>query len=190
MRIAGDAPTDDILIDLSTEDALVLLGSIEDLSTEEALVLLGDSMRDLSTEDALVLLGDSMRDLSTEDVLVLLGDSVSDLSTEEALVLLVSKSPWPVTTSSRFSGDFIRCREMSLPVSQYEALLAEVRGLRRKAQRVQQLARPLVEGDSQVEGAASSSTTASCRHHQVGAVYIYLYGHSVDSMIISVRGKN
>ncbi|CAH2013850.1 unnamed protein product [Acanthoscelides obtectus] len=78
---------------------------------------------------------------------------------------------------------------MSLPVSQYEALLAEVRGLRRKAQRVQQLARPLVEGDSQVEGAASSSTTASCRHHQVGAVYICSYGNSVDSMTKSVRGK-
>ncbi|XP_050306295.1 adenomatous polyposis coli protein-like isoform X2 [Anthonomus grandis grandis] len=37
---------------------------------------------------------------------------------------------------------------MSLPVSQYEALLAEVRGLRRKAQRVQQLARPLISGNS------------------------------------------
>ncbi|KAJ8951479.1 hypothetical protein NQ318_000173 [Aromia moschata] len=36
---------------------------------------------------------------------------------------------------------------MSLPVSQYEALLAEVRGLRQKAQRVQQLARPLLQGD-------------------------------------------
>ncbi|XP_018575097.1 uncharacterized protein LOC108913928 [Anoplophora glabripennis] len=36
---------------------------------------------------------------------------------------------------------------MSLPVSQYEALLAEVRDLRRKAQRVQQLARPLLQGD-------------------------------------------
>ncbi|KAJ8918932.1 hypothetical protein NQ315_016834 [Exocentrus adspersus] len=34
---------------------------------------------------------------------------------------------------------------MSLPVSQYEALLAEVRDLRRKAQRVQQLARPLLQ---------------------------------------------
>ncbi|XP_066257958.1 adenomatous polyposis coli homolog isoform X2 [Euwallacea similis] len=38
---------------------------------------------------------------------------------------------------------------MSLPVSQYEALLAEVRGLRRKAQRVQQLARPLIGNSSQ-----------------------------------------
>lgn len=38
---------------------------------------------------------------------------------------------------------------MSLPVSQYEALLAEVRGLRRKAQRVQQLARPLIGSSSQ-----------------------------------------
>ncbi|XP_076254501.1 uncharacterized protein LOC143192764 isoform X3 [Rhynchophorus ferrugineus] len=37
---------------------------------------------------------------------------------------------------------------MSLPVSQYEALLAEVRGLRRKAQRVQQLARPLIGATS------------------------------------------
>ncbi|KAJ8981609.1 hypothetical protein NQ317_011889 [Molorchus minor] len=36
---------------------------------------------------------------------------------------------------------------MSLPVSQYEALLAEVRGLRQKAQRVQQLARPLLQSD-------------------------------------------
>lgn len=33
---------------------------------------------------------------------------------------------------------------MSLPVSQYEALLAEVRGLREKAQYVQQLATPLL----------------------------------------------
>lgn len=38
---------------------------------------------------------------------------------------------------------------MSLPVSQYEELLAEVRGLRRKAQRVQQLARPLIGSNSQ-----------------------------------------
>jgi hypothetical protein len=37
---------------------------------------------------------------------------------------------------------------MSLPVSQYEALLAEVRGLRRKAQRVQQLATPLLSNCS------------------------------------------
>lgn len=37
---------------------------------------------------------------------------------------------------------------MSLPVSQYEALLAEVRGLRRKAQRVQQIAEPLLQADS------------------------------------------
>ncbi|XP_048520625.1 adenomatous polyposis coli protein isoform X4 [Dendroctonus ponderosae] len=35
---------------------------------------------------------------------------------------------------------------MSLPVSHYEALLAEVRGLRRKAERVQQLAQPLIVG--------------------------------------------
>ncbi|XP_049821338.1 adenomatous polyposis coli homolog [Aethina tumida] len=37
---------------------------------------------------------------------------------------------------------------MSLPVSQYEALLAEVRDLRKKAQRVQQLARPLYNSQS------------------------------------------
>ncbi|XP_057666921.1 adenomatous polyposis coli homolog isoform X2 [Diorhabda carinulata] len=37
---------------------------------------------------------------------------------------------------------------MSLPVSQYEALLAEMRGLRRKAQRVQQMARPLLQAGS------------------------------------------
>lgn len=37
---------------------------------------------------------------------------------------------------------------MSLPVSQYEALLAEMRGLRRKAQRVQQIARPLLQTGS------------------------------------------
>lgn len=35
---------------------------------------------------------------------------------------------------------------MSLPVSHYEALLAEVRGLRRKTERVQQLAQPLIVG--------------------------------------------
>ncbi|VEN51432.1 unnamed protein product [Callosobruchus maculatus] len=46
---------------------------------------------------------------------------------------------------------------MSLPVSQYEALLAEVRGLRRKAQRVQQLARPLVEAATDVDAASSST---------------------------------
>lgn len=33
---------------------------------------------------------------------------------------------------------------MSLPVSQYEALLAEVRGLRQKALHVQELATPLI----------------------------------------------
>ncbi|CAH1173663.1 unnamed protein product [Phaedon cochleariae] len=44
---------------------------------------------------------------------------------------------------------------MSLPVSQYEALLAEVRGLRRKAQHVQQLARPLLPSDSS-QGASFS----------------------------------
>ncbi|XP_045467801.1 uncharacterized protein LOC123676128 isoform X2 [Harmonia axyridis] len=36
---------------------------------------------------------------------------------------------------------------MSLPVSQYEALLAQVRGLRRQAQHVQQLVDPLLFGD-------------------------------------------
>lgn len=35
---------------------------------------------------------------------------------------------------------------MSLPVSQYEALLEEVRGLRREAQQVQRLATPLLTG--------------------------------------------
>lgn len=42
---------------------------------------------------------------------------------------------------------------MSLPVSQYEELLAEVRGLRRKAQRVQQLAKPLLQSESSTFGA-------------------------------------
>ncbi|XP_044757840.1 adenomatous polyposis coli homolog [Coccinella septempunctata] len=37
---------------------------------------------------------------------------------------------------------------MSLPVSQYEALLAQVRGLRRQAQHVQQLVDPLLFGDA------------------------------------------
>lgn len=46
---------------------------------------------------------------------------------------------------------------MSLPVSQYEALLAEVRGLRRKAQRVQQLAKPLLQGDSSTYGVFAST---------------------------------
>lgn len=37
---------------------------------------------------------------------------------------------------------------MSLPVSQYEALLAEVRGLRRRAQHVQQLVNPFISASS------------------------------------------
>lgn len=37
---------------------------------------------------------------------------------------------------------------MSLPVSQYEALLAEVRGLRRKAEHVQELVNPLLSDQS------------------------------------------
>ncbi|XP_060525478.1 adenomatous polyposis coli protein-like isoform X2 [Cylas formicarius] len=53
---------------------------------------------------------------------------------------------------------------MSLPVSQYEALLAEVRGLRRKAQRVQQLARPLI-GEDKYPGHSGPS---SSRHPQRG----------------------
>lgn len=41
-----------------------------------------------------------------------------------------------------------QCKVMSLPVSQYEALLAQVRGLRRQAQHVQQLVDPLLFGDA------------------------------------------
>ncbi|CAG9858226.1 unnamed protein product [Phyllotreta striolata] len=48
---------------------------------------------------------------------------------------------------------------MSLPVSQYEALLAEMRGLRRKAQRVQQIAKPLLQGDSAASFSPSNSST-------------------------------
>nr|CAI5858164.1 unnamed protein product [Callosobruchus analis] len=59
---------------------------------------------------------------------------------------------------------------MSLPVSQYEALLAEVRGLRRKAQRVQQLANPLVEGATNIE--AASSSTLIHRRPQVSIIRI------------------
>lgn len=53
---------------------------------------------------------------------------------------------------------------MSLPVSQYEALLAEVRGLRRKAQKVQQLATPLL----------SSASSSSLKQHQVSAFSYFL----------------
>lgn len=58
---------------------------------------------------------------------------------------------------------------MSLPVSQYEDLLAEVRGLRRKAQRVQQLARPLLQGESSTFGAYRVTNTD---HLQVSNNYI------------------
>lgn len=52
---------------------------------------------------------------------------------------------------------------MSLPVSQYEALLAEVRGLRRKAQHVQQLAKPLLQGDCLTYGSYMAEFTHQVR---------------------------
>lgn len=60
---------------------------------------------------------------------------------------------------------------MSLPVSQYEALLAEVRGLRRKAQRVQQLAKPLLQGESSTFGAYS---LINADHLQVSDSNLYM----------------
>lgn len=50
---------------------------------------------------------------------------------------------------------------MSLPVSHYEALLAEVRGIREEAQHVQQLARPLISSPSN-NLPSSSLQTVSC----------------------------
>nr|XP_008200333.1 PREDICTED: uncharacterized protein LOC661294 isoform X2 [Tribolium castaneum] len=62
---------------------------------------------------------------------------------------------------------------MSLPVSQYEALLAEVRGLRRKAQRVQQLATPLL----------SNFSSSDC-HHQNDAVKLCT-SHDMEPLLTS-----
>ncbi|XP_044262844.1 LOW QUALITY PROTEIN: uncharacterized protein LOC123010207 [Tribolium madens] len=58
---------------------------------------------------------------------------------------------------------------MSLPVSQYEALLAEVRGLRRKAQRVQQLATPLLSNFSSSSSSSSSQNDGVklCTSHEM-----------------------
>lgn len=53
---------------------------------------------------------------------------------------------------------------MSLPVSHYEALLAEVRGLRRKAQRVQLLATPLISSSHTSDDQEVPTTSA---HHDV-----------------------
>ncbi|CAG9838038.1 unnamed protein product [Diabrotica balteata] len=67
---------------------------------------------------------------------------------------------------------------MSLPVSQYEALLAEMRGLRRKAQRVQQIARPLLQGDSSPLSTYSLDGAAGLREFRPRTEQFYNDGSS------------
>lgn len=54
---------------------------------------------------------------------------------------------------------------MSLPVSQYEALLAEVRGLRKRAQHVQQLVNPFINNNTTISTTTSVVVAAAATTH-------------------------
>ncbi|CAH0552603.1 unnamed protein product [Brassicogethes aeneus] len=69
---------------------------------------------------------------------------------------------------------------MSLPVSQYEALLAEVRDLRKKAQRVQQLARPLIDS------ADYSSPSSSVLNNDLDEALF----HNMDSLLVDRNAQS